>query len=492
MRGLIRRRVAQVPSQVWLVGAVAALMGTAWATLTPLFQVPDETAHFSYVQYLAETGRMPDGSTDQPAYSSQQELLLQGLGTYGVIGRGNNAVPAADEASRGLLEAAKDAPAGNGGGSTTSSSQPPLYYAVNVPVYLLASPLGPSAQVRAIRMASVVFFAITAMLCALLVARLFPSYPWMPTVGGLAVAVAPASGFISGGVTPDNLLDLLAVALLLAIVVGLRNPSTKGAVLIALVGSLGALTKLTFVGLLPATALAVLIVCWRLARRDGSREAGKAFLAASGSALAVFGVYCSWAWLQGRGLLPTGASAPTLPAEEIPPYNLREHLSYAWQLYLPRVPGQQDVFGFSPITETWLGGWLGRYGWLDYGAPGWLIQVGTWAAAVVALLAVSALVQHRRTVRRNAAELVCFGTVFVGLAFSIALVGYDYRRTTGFTFEQVRYLFPLLGLYAAAIAAATLGMGDRRAPVLAVVVTSLLTLHGVSGLILTVGRYYGS
>ncbi|UUY04117.1 DUF2142 domain-containing protein [Svornostia abyssi] len=312
MKDYIRRQVGRVSGQVWLVGAVAALMGTAWATLTPLFQVPDETAHFAYVQYLAETGRMPDGSTDQPPYSSQQELLLQALGTYGVIGRGNNAVPRADSASRTLLEAADDAPAGNGGGSTTSSSQPPLYYVVSVPAYLLASPLGASAQVRAIRMTSVLCFAITAMLCALLVSRLFPSYPWMPTVGGLAVAVAPAPGFIAGGVTPDNLLDLIAVGLLLAIVAGLRSPSLKAAAIVALVGSLGALTKLTFAGLLPAAALAVLIICWRLAKQDGPKEAGKAFAAALSSALVVAVGYCSWAWLQGRGLLPTGGIIPDL------------------------------------------------------------------------------------------------------------------------------------------------------------------------------------
>ncbi|UUY04116.1 hypothetical protein LRS13_00890 [Svornostia abyssi] len=100
--------------------------------------------------------------------------------------------------------------------------------------------------------------------------------------------------------------------------------------------------------------------------------------------------------------------------------------------------------------------------------------------------------KHRASLRRNAAELTCFGTVVVGLAFSIALVGYDYRRTTGFTFEQVRYLFPLLGLYAAVVATATLGLGNRRAPALAVAMITLITLHGVSGLILTVGRYYGS
>ena len=42
----------------WLVAA-ALLAGVAWALLVPAWQVPDEDAHFAYVQTLAELHRLP-------------------------------------------------------------------------------------------------------------------------------------------------------------------------------------------------------------------------------------------------------------------------------------------------------------------------------------------------------------------------------------------------------------------------------------------------
>ncbi len=41
------------------VALIALAHGLLWSVLIPPFQSPDETEHFAYAQYLAETGRLP-------------------------------------------------------------------------------------------------------------------------------------------------------------------------------------------------------------------------------------------------------------------------------------------------------------------------------------------------------------------------------------------------------------------------------------------------
>ncbi len=50
-----------------------------------------------------------------------------------------------------------------------------------------------------------------------------------------------------------------------------------------------------------------------------------------------------------------------------------------------------------------------------------------------------------------------------GLMVSIGFSGVRYRKDTGMDFEQARYLFPLLPLYAAFVGSAALGAGRRLA-----------------------------
>ena len=44
---------------MWACAAVAFVHAALWAVVTPPFQTPDELGHSGYVQYLAETGKLP-------------------------------------------------------------------------------------------------------------------------------------------------------------------------------------------------------------------------------------------------------------------------------------------------------------------------------------------------------------------------------------------------------------------------------------------------
>ena len=82
--------------------------------------------------------------------------------------------------------------------------------------------------------------------------------------------------------------------------------------------------------------------------------------------------------------------------------------SYVWQAYLPRLPFLDDWFGGYALKSLWVDGLLGRFGWLDYRFPAWVLTLGSSALALIGVGAVVALVRARDAVRRRAS-----GGVFV-------------------------------------------------------------------------------
>ena len=57
--GAMRRAVGAVPRAAWLCALVATLGAMAWSLILPPFQVPDEIAHYAYVEYVVQAGRLP-------------------------------------------------------------------------------------------------------------------------------------------------------------------------------------------------------------------------------------------------------------------------------------------------------------------------------------------------------------------------------------------------------------------------------------------------
>jgi hypothetical protein len=198
-----------------------------------------------------------------------------------------------------------------------------------------------------------------------------------------------------------------------------------------------------------------------------------------------------WVKATGMPLRPPGGGIVARAPDQLPAKSPTGELSYAWQLYLPRLPFLTDQFGFWPPDGTWLRGFAGRYGWLDYEAPGWVIDLVRVVVLIGIALFVSALLQFRDAVWRARALVVALAVFTVALLAVIAHQGYDYRRTTGFIFEQARYLFPLAAIWSAAVATACLGLGRRIAPILAAIAITLFCLHDLSGVFVTLARYYG-
>ena len=172
--------------------------------------------------------------------------------------------------------------------------------------------------------------------------------------------------------------------------------------------------------------------------------------------------------------------------------SIRDELSYIWQLWLPRVPGLQEQFpGPLPLREIWLQGFLGRFGWLDYGFSGWVLNIYTWTAVALLIMVVASLVVARAQLRHRWIELAAYAAGVVGIA---AVVGSQQYRSTltpnSPQFIQARYLLPLLALYGGLVAVAVRLAGRRAGPYVGIAVVMLAALHGISAMLVTVTRYY--
>jgi hypothetical protein len=208
--------------------------------------------------------------------------------------------------------------------------------------------------------------------------------------------------------------------------------------------------------------------------------------------VALYAVLNVTAWHRGG---PTAGGLSGVTASALPngvDVTLPQTLAYTWQLYLPRLWFMHAYFHTYPLWSTWLDGSIGHLGWLDYTFPKWVYSVGRYILYALVGLALLGLVRLRGRVRPVLPIFACFALMAVGLLGAIGYAGIRFRLANhGQPFEQARYIFPLLSLYAVFIVLAVRGLGHRWVPVLGAAVVAFAMIHGLFAETLTISRYYG-
>ena len=309
------------------------------------------------------------------------------------------------------------------------------------------------------------------------------------------VAFQPTFDFIAAGVQGDNLLFLAsALTFLLLLRTYRRGLTTRRGVALGAVIAIGVLSKLTFIALLPGIALALLLLAWRAmpAGRGAALRALASAIAVAVAPVALYALLNILVWHRGG---PTaggvaGVTNSALPGGSV--VSLRETLDYTWELYLPRLWFMNHTF-FSedPIWTLWLDGSIGHFGWLDYTFPQWVYNDVLYVLYGLGALALAGLVRLRTRIVSMLPIFLCFAVMAVGLLGAIGYAGIRYRLSTGFPFEQARYLFPLLAMYALFVVLAARGVARRWAPALGGALVVLAMAHGLFAETLTISRYYG-
>jgi len=484
-RALTRDRA--VPHAGWLVAGVAVMNAAAWSLLTPVFLVPDEISHVAYVQQVAETGR-PPVPHDPPVFSRELRAAMVAVRsgtTTRTVWRAKPWTAAEQRRIDGLLDRPL-ARVGNGSAGDVDP-EPPLYYALEALPYRAASSGTLVTRIAFMRLLSALLAGATALLAFLFVRECLPSRPWTWTVGGLVVAFAPMLGYVSGGVNPDALLFAVAAALFLCIARAFRRGLTRRlAFVIGAVIALGLLTKLNFYGLVPGAALALALAA---RRRERTWQLGTLRLPALALAIglvpfALMLLLDATAWDRSMVLLHSTSDAHDDHG------GLLGQLSFLWQVYFPRLPGQRDAFEGVAAWDGWWKSFFGKFGGLDVYFPAWAYRVGLAAFVVLLGLAARTLATSGRVVRARRSELAGYLLMASSLLTLIALVALRGWAPGIGAAAQGRYLLPLLPLLAAVIALAVRGVGARWGRPLGALVIVAALAWSVCAQLVVVAAFY--
>jgi hypothetical protein len=479
----MRKALRKVPKLAWMCALIAFLNASAWSLLVPPFQGKDEADHFAYVEQIAENGTLPEKGSENAKYSAEETLVLEALNYYGVAHSPQTPAVYSPAQQRAL---AKDVHAGASlagtGEAGVATSEPPLYYAIQTIPYFLGHG-NILTQLQLMRLLGALFGAATALLTVLFLRELLPGAPSAATVGALCVALQPLFAFMSGSVNPDSMLFAVSAGVFLCLARAFRRGlTTRLAVVLGVLIAVGFLTKLNFIGLAFGVYVGLAALAVRAAR-SGARQALRTPAIAAGIGIAPVLAYGL------RNLLTNRPTFGILSAS----INNALHLSYIWQLYLPRLPGMTQYFsGIATYKDIWFDRSVGLYGWMDTTFPGWVDNLALVLAVVVALLCLRELFLRRDVLQTRLAELGVYTTMGVGILVMVGASSYvsDIAHH-GAAFGEPRYLLPMLPLLGAVLALAIRGAGRRWAPVVGGALVILFLGHDIFSQLQVAARYYG-
>lgn len=484
-------QLAHIPRAGWLCALVACLSAASWSFITPAFQVPDEQAHFAYVEVLARTHHLPTSSTQE--YAPDEVLALEDLETPRVSLQPEQH-PIASQAAQRKLESEVDAAASgsspDSGAAGVATSEPPLYYALETIPYELGAGGGVLDQLALMRLMSALLAGVSALFVFLFLREALPSNARAWIIGGLGAGLLPLLGFIAGAVNPDSLLCALASAIFFCLARGFRRGLTpRLGIIIGALTALGFLTKLTFLGLAAGVMLGLVLLT-----RDSSKALGRS-TAIRTLALALAIALCPvWTYVIINVLShhhPFGlvSSVIAFTASQRSPLS---EASYIWQLYLPRLPGMHvDFADISPIRELWFNGLVGQYGFEDTFFPRWVENLALIPAFTIAALAGRELWERRLALRQRTGELGVYLTMTVGLLTVIGASSYLSYPAEAAGFPEPRYLLPLLPLFGIVLALATRGAGRRFGAAVGSLIVVLFIAHDLFSQLQEIARFYG-
>jgi uncharacterized membrane protein len=376
-------------------------IGTSYAVLTPVWQVPDEPAHYNYVRSLAEGRGFPvleKGDYDQ---TYLKQLTSEGF-------------PA--ELSVEALE--------------YEDHQPPLYYLLATPIYLLSD-----GAAVALRLFSVLLGAGLLMIAFGVVRTIFPTRPELALMAATFVAFIPQHLAMTAGVNNDVLAEMAVGGTLWALVGYVRDGRENSS-------ELGVRRdRLWHVGLLlgaalltKTTAYVVVGVAMGAVVIRGYREKRE------------------WPWMAGqlaRMLVP----ALLLSA----PWFIRNGLTYGWHDPLGLARHDAVVQG-QPRTYEWLAdlGWIGlikrlifttfqsfwgQFGWMAVPLPRRFYQGLVVLSGVLMASFLAWLIDRRHAYVTG--PLVSHPISLLALSALLTFLAYGWYNLS-YVQHQGRYLYPAL------------------------------------------------
>ena len=220
-----RRARALVALAFWLAAFIHANL---WGGIIPLWQIPDEAAHFEYVHLLTRLGRRPTPADADPALqaamlrSMWENRYWEYLGYRRPEQPPTRILPGGWTAGGAIPDTAVVGDAFVGAFSQLQNPTP-VYYALLAPIQALVMDQPIDAQLRVLRLASRVIFALGVMFIVLTAGELF-AWRWPAVIAaGLFSVLQPMFVYIGSGLNNDNGVMLFVSALTWQVARGWRR-----------------------------------------------------------------------------------------------------------------------------------------------------------------------------------------------------------------------------------------------------------------------------
>jgi hypothetical protein len=442
---------------------------------------PDEVAHFSYAEYLAETGHGPNGSGGNAAESTSAATILVGLGLQPILIH-PEATPVFSAIDRIEAQLAKQPAADrkNGEGPNPAANYPPLYYAYEAVIYRLSPARSYLGRMFVMRLGTTALFVLTVWLTWLVAAELLAA-TWARFLATAFVALQPKLGFGAGIVNPDMMLVLMSTgALLMALRVVRAGPALRPVLGLAAFAGAGVLVHPRGLFLPPFAVIALIIALVR--QWPGRRAAAITSGAVLGVTLASLLIASAWTRSHGAALAsnPVGGFSP------------KQFVSYLWQFYLPKLSFMSPKVG--PATygyrQVYIDTYFSAWGSLSVNYRVVVLDLLQVAAGIGLVALWTTVVARWRTVVARWPEVLVCVTFFAGLMALLHIVSYLNLRASTDPVLNGRYLLPACALYGTAIAWVVSSLPRRVGIVVGGALLGVALLLAIGGVGLSLDRFY--
>jgi 4-amino-4-deoxy-L-arabinose transferase-like glycosyltransferase len=477
-----------IPRPLALLLAVSALLTVAWAFTTTPFQGPDEPAHFTYTQYLAETGARPSVlQGDKPESTQTYQALFQfNLDQLAGVYDARPAWTQLEERRYAdLVERLGEAGEEDGGGPNPIAKNPPLYYAYQVVPYYVGSAGSPWDRLIVMRLASGLLIVLAVLFTWLAAAEVFAA-TWPRVVAAGCVALLPQLAALGGTINSDSLLVAVWSAFVwVALRLVRRGPSVRRVVALTALAGASLLTHGR--GIAIVVPLAVVLAIAVLRARPGWLGALRWLVPAAAVLLATVLVY-RFALAPDAG----GAYGGEVNLGSDGSLSLFGFLSTTWQFYFPALPGMTPrpgpEYGYQ---QMYIEAFFGRFASLEIGYPA-AVYALLQAVAAAGLAGLAAAVVYRRAaVRERWPQVLAAAVIAASMIGLLHLASYRSLVYTADPLITGRYLLPLVAVFGLAVAFVVTSLRPRLSAALGTLCLASLLALNLAGLMLTFARFYG-
>jgi len=414
----------------------AFLNGLLWSILIPIWQYPDEQAHFSQVQYISEFGIKTN--TAARNNTSREVAVLENILGTNRDSSGNNKYTynpsynyAYSETNNGYFEdfvKNLDFAERVTLVKQEATTNPPLYYVGAAAIYKTVYLLDIFYRIYAVRFFSLLIFLATLYVAFLISKEVFQDR----NTGNVYVALIafmPMLVFASTGILPDTLTNFLFTLSLLILlkIISSGIDMSKG-MLLAAVLALGFITRQQFIIIMPCVLLAIY---WSLNKKIIH--------------ISKFGILMCALALMYYLINNIGTTVPIIAEFRIPDASIFSIKSIS----LDTLSSYTNI-AFSTYYHQTFAWYWGVYRWLSLTLPA---SFYVFIKIILSISLLGLLVESVAIVRQKKINILNQKIIYLSICaiiyFMVFIVGdFLFFSKNGYSFGiQGRYFFPMVSIH---------------------------------------------